>query len=189
MKEKLYYDQVASDLIKTVKWRRNIELSWRLELIIPFALLAYGLWLLYEVLLVSLVILIVPAFNAARLAVSLFRYKRLINMLSGEGLREKITLSREVFSHATKEQIFVPRIYGRLSHINIYRTAPVFSFRSGAEWQIPIIKEHYSWSGIYNMPERGLYDTTLVGDEVYLFTLNADRTVRYAYNTKLFELQ
>ncbi len=47
--------------------------------------------------------------------------------------------------------------------------------------------ENYKWSKMYNMDDKGVFDSSSAGDEFYLFIINKD--IFIAYNKKMFDLQ
>ena len=51
-------------------------------------------------------------------------------------------------------------------------------------------RQNYAWSELYSMSDKGVYNTSILGDRFYIVCFQNDRKKRplQVYNTKLFEL-
>ena len=65
----------------------------------------------------------------------------------------------------------------------------VLNFQHNGSYEIPE-RQHYSWSELYSMSHRGIYNTSIAGDTFYIVRVKDDplHKILEVYNTKLFEL-
>ena len=65
----------------------------------------------------------------------------------------------------------------------------VLDFRDHGKYRLPE-HQHYTWSELYAMSHRGIYNTSIPGDTFYIVRVVGDRSCKpmQVYNTKLFEL-
>ena len=60
-----------------------------------------------------------------------------------------------------------------------------FLYFPGNKWRIP--GQCYRWSNTFKMSQKGVENTSLVGDEFYVVYLQGYGEIAAAYNTKFFE--
>lgn len=70
-------------------------------------------------------------------------------------------------------------------HYNLFY---VLNFRDHGRYRVSE-GQHYGWSELYAMSDRGIYNTSISGDEFYILRWKDDRhhTPIYVFNKKLFE--
>ena len=193
-KQRFTVDDVASDMRTVIRDRRRAFYSWRIKFIAPSALFLHVLLLVLTEFtpsighkLVIAVLVLTIAYNLVMLVVQLLGTRKIQRAIDKGLMRGDINVSIEKFSHVTTEEIYEPYFSGRW--IGLSKTIRMYYFSSGAGWREPVTKSHYAWSLICETSSQGLENTAIAGDEFYLITLCADRSVKYIYNTKLFEFK
>lgn len=75
------------------------------------------------------------------------------------------------------------RTYGKGSKLYY-----VLDFQNHGKYKLPE-EQHYTWSELYAMSDRGIYNTSISGDEFYILRWKDDRhhTPIQVFNKKLFE--
>ena len=193
-KQALTLDDVAMDMRKVIKERRRIYFSWRMKFIAPSAVIGWMLALAlsgftlgvgHKIVIGAFALVI--AYNLVMLTVQLLGTRKAQRALDRGLTRDEVSVSVERFSHIAFEEEYEPWFSGRW--LGMYKRIRMYYFTSGAGWREPVCWSHYSWSVYRETSSKGLENATLAGDEFYLITLNADTSVRYIYNTRLFELE
>lgn len=191
-KERLDLDGVESDMRSVIKNRVRSFWLWRLKFILPSAILLslvipfteeFGTSVGHTV--VIAVLLLTLAYSIIMLAIQLLSTVKAKRKISRGLTRDDLSVTVEKLSHITTEEVYEPYISG---HTGFFKTVIMYYFSSGLGWREPVRRLHYEWSELYQTSSRGLENSSIAGEEFYVITLNADRNVRYIYNTKLFGL-
>ena len=180
--EKITYDGIAMDM-RNVMFDRDVSTIAARMTYVAFSAPWIFIFALASLKFVSIALALFSVYHIVRMFIQLFcnaRVKKVIN----RGLeRGDVSVSVERFSHVSREWVFERRF--SLDLFPDYKRIWFWYFSSGANWRVPEWKMHYRWSELA-MYTRGLKDLAVQGDEFYMIKLNADPTVKYIYNKKLF---
>lgn len=188
-KETLTRDNIRRDLMKYEQQRFANKTSSSGDFIIYFIFLAFilggGAGMLFN-LTTGIVIgglLIAPSIYHIIKLLRLYREsqsrKRMI--INGE-----FSVSTDILADIGEEQVYEPHIHYRHTHYHAHRNVPFFFFYNN-RWRVVQTREHYEWSQLYRMSQKGLENTSIIGDSFYTVFLDGDGEIGYIYNTKLFE--
>ena len=73
-----------------------------------------------------------------------------------------------------------------MSRLSFYKPHALF-FKTSGKYEL-ICQKNYSWSSLYTMTDKGILNTSIIGDSFILTGLRNQR-ILMVYNEKFFELQ
>ena len=178
---------IKQDFIRLEKYRYSTKLEYRIVLIvlslIVVLLTLYLTMTYYKMAIILIAFLLFAIYQAVRLIFVLHERSSRKKAILSASIRSDISISKEKLSSITEEAVREFRILG--FDINGYRIANFYNFTSGKSWRVPQIT-HYKWSLDYKMSPRGLMNLSLVGDEFYYVSLQANHEIAYIYPCEYF---
>lgn len=192
-KQRLTACDIAADMATVISHKRRIAFGWRMEFIVPSAFTIFivslsmtGFGLSIGHIILMWVFGLVIGYNLIMLFIQLLRTRKASKAIYRGLLRSDVSVTVEKFSHIAEDTIYEPYFAGRW--FSFFKIIRVYYFSSGENWREPVCRSHYSWSLQCEVSSKGLENSSIAGEEFYVVTLNSDRSVKYIYNTKLFEL-
>lgn len=185
-KDKITLDAIRQDLKKIVLWQMSNKEEWRLSRIIPITLLAITLGLLLERVWVGVLVFLFATPHIIRYVIECKEYKAKKKAVLALIERGDVSISVERLSHIATETIYEPHS-GRKS-IHSTKTVKMYYFDGGAQWRLPVFDKHYEWSRELHLSTKGLFNTSVGGEEFFFVSLQGHYDVAYIYPCDLFEL-
>lgn len=185
-KDKITLDAIRQDLKKIVLWQMSNKEEWRLSRIIPITLLAITLGLLLERVWVGVLVFLFATPHIIRYVIECKEYRAQKKAVLALIERGDISISVERLSHIATETIYEPHSVRKSTRST--KTIKRFYFEGGAQWRLPPFNKHYEWSEELYLSARGLYNTSIGGEEFFFVSLQGHYDVAYIYPCDFFEL-
>ena len=189
-KDKLTLDAIKEDLLKMAESKILNKTEGRFLYIVPITLLAILLGILLENIFVGLLVFSPAVYHIVRYIIEYREYRQSKRAVLALIARGEISISKDALSHIAEETIYEPNyrytLYSRRTRA--LKTVTVFHFKGCASWRIPEVYGHYTWSREFHISSYGLENTSLIGDEFYFVSLQANHEIAYIYPCKFFEL-
>ena len=189
-KDKLTLGAIKEDLLKMAESKILNKTEGRFLYIVPLTLLAILLGILLENIFVGLLIFSPAVYHIIRYVIEYREYRQSKRAVLALIERGEISISKDALSHIAEETIYEPNyrytLYSRSTRA--LKTVTVFHFKGAASWRIPEGYGHYTWSREFHISSYGLENTSLIGDEFYFVSLQANHEIAYIYPCKFFEL-
>ena len=186
------FDNIKQDLLDLVRFNYAVKNDWRSYIIfsstffsIFFFLLFWCIGEIYLGLLFGLGFFLLPAFHIIKIIRSYLYYKSTKKYIQSISKREQISISVEILSHISKEEIYEPYV-GLGLRIRSYKEVCFFHFGAGI-WRLPGTK-YYKWSQELYMGPQTLETTSFKGDEFFYISLQGYPGITYLYPCKFFKL-
>lgn len=185
-KDKLTLDAIKEDLLKMAESKLSNKTEWRFVYILPITLLAILLGILFENIFIGLLVFSTSSYHIFYFVIEYREYRQSKRAVLALIARGEISISKDALSHIAEETVYEPHSFGR--RIRETKTITVFHFKGCASWRIPEGYGHYTWSREFHISSYGLENTSLIGDEFYFVSLQANHEIAYIYPCKFFEL-
>lgn len=189
-KETVTFENIKADLSKIADIDFENVKEWRTTFIFPLTiaslLLGIASYIAFKNVWAGVVLFLIPLYHIVRFFIAYKNYKIRKNAIAMASKREDISISSEILSHVSTEQIYEP--YMGVRRVHYMKEVEFLNFRSFKRWRAWTFSKLYEWSEEHYMSGDTVEKISMPGDEFFYVSLQGFNEISCVYPCKFFVL-